>query len=242
MICKRFLPLILALFLSIPTYSQTLKDSTYKNTIKVNGAGVLLNNASLLYERDLKKNWSMMLGAGYRWGGDIPKAFGLGSVVVTSNSKGLRGYSITPEVRYYFNYCECGGPRTGFYAGIYGRFTRLYGDLAFNVWNGSEYIDVGAAGGLREFGGGIQLGYQFVFKKRFVIDLMFAGPRRSHLKVDLALESDFIEDAIPLIEEEINKRLAWFGKEPISLDMHPEVEHTFGFTNFRYALGIGYRF
>jgi hypothetical protein len=238
----RFLPLFLALLLSVPALSQTQSDSTYKNTIKLNSAAVLLNNVSLLYERDLKKNWSVMLGAGYRWGGDIPKAFGLGSVVVTSSSKGLRGYSITPEVRYYLNYCECGGPRTGFYAGLYFRMTRFYGDLAFNVWNGSEYIDVGAAGSLREFGGGLQLGYQFVFKKRFVVDLMFAGPRRSHIRMDLALESEFIEEAIPLIEEEINKRLAWFGKDPISLDVHPEVKHTFGFTNFRYAVGIGYRF
>lgn len=239
---KRFLPLSLALLLSIPGYSQTLRDSIYKNTIKLNSAAIILNNASLLYERDLKKNWSLMLGAGYRWGGDIPKAFGMGSLVVTSESSGLRGYSLTPEVRYYFNFCDCGAPKTGFYAGLYGRFSRFYGDLTFNVWNGSDYIDVGAAGNLREFGGGIQLGYQFVFKKRFVVDLMFAGPRRSHLRMDLNLDSEFLEESIPLIEEEINKRLAWLGKDPISLDVHPEVHHTFGFTNFRYAVGIGYRF
>jgi len=239
---KRNIPVILLLVLAMPVFSQARIDSTYKNTIKLNGAAVILNNASLLYERDLRKNWSVMLGAGYRWGGDIPKAFGLGSVVVTSKSTGLRGFSLTPELRYYFNFCECGGPRTGFYAGLYGRYIRLYGDLKFNVWNGSDFIDVGAAGNLREFGGGLQLGYQFVIKKRFVVDLMFAGPRRSHFKMELNLESEFIEDAIPLIEEEINKRLAWFGKDPISLDIHPDVSHTFGFTNFRYAVAIGYRF
>jgi hypothetical protein len=239
---KRILPVFLVLFLSFTARSQSLTDTLYKNTIKLNGAAFMLNNVSLLYERNLKKNWTVQLGAGYRWGGGIPKALGLGSVVVSSNTNGLRGYGITPEVRYYFNYCSCGAPKTGFYAGLYGRYTRLYGDLAFNVWNGSEYIDVGAAGNLREFGGGLQLGYQFVFKKRFVVDLMFAGPRRSHFRMDLALESDFLEDAIPVIEEEINKRLAWFGKEPISLEFHPEVKHTFGFTNFRYAVAIGYRF
>ena len=114
MICKRFLPLFLALFLIIPTHAQNQSDSTYKNTIKLNSAAVMLNNISLLYERDLKKNWSVLLGAGYRWGGDIPKAFGLGSVVVTSSSKGLRGYSITPEVRYYFNFCDVADPEPVF--------------------------------------------------------------------------------------------------------------------------------
>lgn len=252
MILKKYLLIILVLLLSMPVISQSGLDSTgmepalsdpvYKNTIKLNGAAIIFHTVSLLYERDLKKNWSVLLGSGYRWGGDIPKVFGLGHVVVTSSTRGLRGYSISPELRYYFNYCECGGPRTGFYAGLYGRYTRFYGDLHFNVWDGTKYMDVGAAGNLREFGVGLQLGYQFVFKKRFVVDLMFAGPRRSQLKMDLELESEFIENVIPVIEDEINKRLEWFGKDPISLDMHPEVSHKFGFTNFRYSVAIGYRF
>lgn len=239
---KRFVNVILVLLIFAPALPQASRDSIYKNTIKLNGAAVILHNASLLYERDIKKNWSVMLGAGYRWGGDIPKVIGLGDVVVSSSTKGFRGYSMTPELRYYFNYCDCGGPHTGFYAGVYARHTRLYGDLSFNIWNGSEYVDVGGAGNLREFGGGLQLGYQFVFKKRFVVDLMFAGPRRSHISLDLELTSDFIEETIPVIEEEINKRLAWFGKDPISLEVSPKVNHAFGFTNFRYAVSIGYRF
>ncbi|MEN8203625.1 MAG: DUF3575 domain-containing protein [Bacteroidota bacterium] len=239
---KRFLPVLLVLGLSTPVFSQAAKDSLYKNTIKLNGAAIMFNKASLLYERDLRKNWSVILGAGYRWGGNIPGVFGLGDVVVTSNTRGFRGYSISPELRYYFNYCDCGGPHTGFYAGLYGRYTKFYGNVQFNIWNGTDYVDVGGAGNLREFGGGLQLGYQFVFKKRFVVDLMFAGPRRSHMRMDLSLESEFIEDVIPVIEEEINKRLAWFGKDPISIDIHPEVNFNFGFTNFRYAVAIGYRF
>jgi hypothetical protein len=239
---KKILPVITALLIGIPVFSQTSTDSTFKNTLKLNGAAVLLNNISLLYERDVKKNWTVQLGAGYRWGGGIPKALGLDDVVVSSSTRGIRGYSVSPELRYYFNYCDCGGPKTGFYAGLYARHTRLWGDTRINVWNGSDYVDVGGLSNLREFGGGLQLGYQFVFKGRFVVDLMFAGPRRSHMRLDLELESDFIEEAIPVIEEEINKRLEWFGKDPITLDVHPEVSYSFGFTNFRYAVGIGYRF
>ena len=239
---KSFFPLIIVLSVSIPVHSQVKADTLYKNSIKINAVAIAVNNASLLYERKLNPHWSVLMGAGYRWGGDIPKVFGLGDVIINSSTKGLRGFSVTPEVRYYFNYCGCGGPQTGFYAGAYGRFTKFNGDLTFNFWNGSEYVDAGVFGNLREFGIGIQLGYQFVFKKRFVVDLMFAGPRTSQNKLKMKIESRHAEDLIPIIEEEINKRLEWLGRDPISIDLDPEMEVNFNFTNFRYGIGFGYRF
>lgn len=242
MVRKSFIVLSLTIILSAPVQSQPGSDTLYKNTVKINSVAIALNNISLLYERELNPHWSVTLGAGYRWGGSLPKAFGLGDVIVSSSTKGLRGYSFTPEVRYYFNFCGCGSGQTGFYAGAYGRYTRFYGDLTFNVWNGSDYVDVGGAGNFRELGLGLQLGYQFVFAKRFTVDLMFAGPRRSFNKLELSLDSRYLEEVIPLIEEEINQRLEWLGMDPISIDAQPEVEAKFGFTNFRYGVGIGYRF
>jgi hypothetical protein len=143
---------------------------------------------SLLYERNLNEHWSLQLGAGYRWGGGIPKAFGLGSLIVTSNSRGIRGFSITPEVRYYFNFCECGGSGTGLYAGLYGRYTSLYGDLTFNYWSEDQYIDVATAGNFHEMGGGLQFGYLFKIKNRFVVDIMFAGPRLASNKISFSID------------------------------------------------------
>jgi len=203
---------------------------------------IAFNNVSLLYERQLNTNWSLIAGAGYRWGGGIPKVFGLGDVIITSSTGGLQGYSFTPEVRYYFNYCDCGGGQTGFYAGLYGRYTKFRGDLKFNVWTGSEFLDVGGIGNLRELGVGIQLGYQFVFAKRFSVDIMFAGPRKSFNKLTLSLDSQYVEEISDVLEEEINKRLEWLGKDPISINAQPETEVNFRFTNFRYGLAVGYRF
>ncbi|NOR34275.1 MAG: DUF3575 domain-containing protein [Bacteroidales bacterium] len=214
----------------------------YKNIVKVNTAALLLSNVSLLYERKLNEHWTVLTGAGYRWGGSVPKVLGLGDVIVTSNSAGITGFSFTPEIRYYFNFCECGGSPSGLYAGLYGRFTKYYGDLRFNVWNGSEYYEALVTSNLREFGGGLQLGYQFIFKQRWAVDFMFAGPRLSNYKLKADLESDDLEALVSAIEEGINERRAAIGMDPISIDPSAELETNFGFKNFRYAIGIGFLF
>ena len=214
----------------------------YKNIVKVNTAALLFSNVSLLYERKLNEHWTVLAGTGYRWGGSVPKVLGLGDVIVSSETNGITGFSITPELRYYFNFCECGGSPSGFYTGLYTRFTKYYGDLTFNVWNGSEYYDALVTSNLRELGGGLQLGYQFIFKQRFTVDFMFAGPRLSTYKLKADLDSDDLEALVSAIEEGINERRAAIGMDPISIDPSAELEANFGFKNFRYAIGVGFLF
>jgi len=227
---------------TVSAYSQTADDSAYLNTLKLNTAALVFNNISIQYERQFDERWSIQMGGGYKWGGGIPKILGLGDFIMTSNTSGLRGFSFTPEVRYYFKPCECPGERSGLYGGIYTRYTRFYGDLRVQYWNGDQYMDVGATGAMQEMGIGLQLGYQLVIKKRFVLDLMFMGPRRSFQKLNFEVDSDFAEDIIPLIEEEINKRLEYLGMDPISIPVSGSAEAKFGFSNFRYGIGIGYMF
>jgi len=214
----------------------------YKNIVKVNSAALLVSNISLLYERKLNTHWTLLAGTGYRWGGSVPKVLGLGDVIVSSETNGITGFSFTPEVRYYFNFCECGGSPSGFYAGLYGRLTKYYGSLTFNLWNGIEYYDALVTSNLREFGGGLQLGYQFIFKQRWAVDIMFAGPRLSNYKLKADLESDDLEALVSAIEEGINERREAIGMDPISIDPSSELEASFGFKNFRYAIGIGFLF
>lgn len=233
---------ICLLLASSSMLAQSTEVEFYNNAIKVNSMALAFKNISAQYERRLTDHWSVIMGAGYKWGGKIPKVVGLGEVVITSETAGVRGFSLTPEARYYFNFCNCGGSHTGFYAGLYTRLTRFYGDVAFNFWDGSQYVDVAGAGKMRELGAGIQLGYQFIFKKRFIVDLMFAGPRTSFNRLTLSVDSDYAAEVIPIIEEEINKRLEWVGRDPISIPVAADTRVKFGFTHFRYALGIGYIF
>lgn len=240
-ITAKIVPICL-LSLSFSLAAQPVEPEMYRNAVKINSMALYFKNISLQYERRLNNHWTVLMGAGYKWGGKIPEVVGLGEVVLTSSTSGLRGYNFTPEVRYYFNFCDCTGSHTGFYAGLYARNTKFYGDLTFNFWNGTNYVDVAGTGNMREFGAGVQLGYQFVFKKRFIVDLMFAGPRTSFQRAKLTIDSDYAAELIPLIEEELNKRLEWFGRDPVSIPVRAETEVDFNITSFRYALGFGYIF
>jgi hypothetical protein len=243
---KKVITISLLSVLFLPGILRAQGDTVpdLKNAVKLNTMALIFNNGSLIYERNLRGRWSVQAGAGYRYGGGIPKALGLGDLILTSKTKGIKGYSFTPEVRYYFRNCECRATLAGLYLGLYTRYTRLFGDLSFHYWTGSEYIDLLSASSYRELGMGIQLGYQLIIKKRFLVDFMFAGPRLSTNKIRCTINSDYMDELAPAIEEEINKRLEWLGQDPISVDI-PDgstAEARFRFTNFRYGISFGYLF
>jgi len=58
----------------------------------------------------------------------------------------------------------------------------------------------------------------------------------------LGIDSDYASEIIPIIEEEINNRLEWWGMDPINLEASGEAEVNFRFNNFRYAISIGFLF
>lgn len=221
---------------------QVPLDSIYPNNIKINGAALRFRNISLQYERLVNEHWTMEMGASYKWGGGLPKFLGWGDFVFASSTQGLRGYSFSPEIKYYLRKCTDSSPGSGLYAGTYLKYSRMYGDLGFRYWNGAEYIDATGYGDLNEVGLGLQLGYQLTLWKRMSIDLMFMGPRRSIQWLELDLESEFVEELAPLIEEAINQRLEAVGADPISIPVEASSNLRFWFTNFRYTICIGYRF
>jgi len=236
----RTLSIVMIAFISAGLLNaQEWIDTTYRNAAKINIAAGIFKNISVYYERQFNSHWSAQLGAGYKVAGNIPEILGVSHLVITSETNGIRGWSLSPEARYHFKQCDC-DPRTGLYLGAYGKVTHFEGQLVFNYWDGIKYFDVGGAGDLQEYGIGLQLGYQFVFKDRWLVDLMFMGPRTSFQRLKLRLDSDFASEVIPLIEEEINKRLAWFGMDPISIPTDPSASIDFRFNNFRYGVSIGF--
>jgi hypothetical protein len=112
----------------------------------------------------------------------------------------------------------------------------------FNVWNGEEYHEALVASNLREAGVGLQLGYQFVFAKRFVVDFMFAGPRTSSYKLKADLESDDMEALVTAIEVTINERREAVGLDQISISPSSNLETSFRFHHFRYGVSLGILF
>jgi len=241
---KKVIIISLLLALLLPGILRAQEDTVpdLKNAFKWNTMGMFFHNGSLIYERYLNGHWSVVAGAGYKWSGSVPRVLGLGNLVLSTSSNIIHGYSFTPEVRYYFKSYECIPPRSGLYAGFYTRYTRLAGDLALHYWNGTEYIDLDMGTSLRELGMGIQLGYQLVIRRRFLVDFMFAGPRLSTNLMHLEMGSEYLEEIIPVIEKELNERLEGMGQDPVHINPSPETDVRFGFKYFRYGIGIGILF
>lgn len=138
------------------------------NVVKLGLGSAFQRDINVKYERAFGNHHSVQLSFLY----DTKLAFasvgvnvdGLDGLVI---DKG--GFAVTPEYRYYFKDEE--GPR-GFYLGVYGRYrTRNLtkeGDFGLDV-------DFDAKINVRNFGGGIGCGVQWLINDAFVIDWYIAG-------------------------------------------------------------------
>ncbi len=149
---KKIIFVFSALFFSYAAFSQNW-DADYEkmNNFKMNLFSPIFRTASGFYERKISDNSSVQLGIAYTgWASD-------------NFDIRIRGLMITPEYRLYFGQY---GAMEGFYIAPYLRYSNL------KVKNFEET----SSGVLRSYGGGLNVGYQFVFKNIVTLDL-FAGPK-----------------------------------------------------------------
>jgi hypothetical protein len=132
-------------------------DLAYRNAIKLNVPSLVLGNISMSYERVLSEKVSVQLQAGYWVGGTI------------QDTK-WTGYSLTPEVRYYFT--DHLRPE-GAYLAAFGRYQEIESDIK----NAESQVS------LQRIGGGVAIGYQFVLGGRVTWDT-FVGPQILHNTID----------------------------------------------------------
>lgn len=238
-------PLFALLLLLLPHMRCPGQGDTtfvYRNALKINTVSLVFSNASLYYERHLNENMTLLLGASHRWGGDLPKIIGLGEVVLTSGTTGVKGASVSSEFRYYLDQCDCSPNPTGLYFSAYARYTRYWGELGINIWDGSQYVDMGFIGELQEAGIGAQVGYQLILRERFLIDFMIAGPRISLNWASMKIGSEYAEELFPALEDELNRRLDALGIEPIEIPASGETDFFFDYRYFRYGISLGIMF
>jgi hypothetical protein len=123
------------------------------SNIKVNILSPLVRTFSGFYERKISPNTSVQLGLSYT-GAEL-------------DDQQLRGWSITPEFRYYASQKEA---MQGFYVAPFMRFGN------FEV---SDYL---AKADLKSIGGGLLIGNQWIFSKGLSLDV-FLGPSYSSGKL-----------------------------------------------------------
>jgi len=238
---------IIALSL-ITVLSAQAQESTEpvirKNTIKLDLTSYWLfrNALNFTYERVIKPNQSFSITAGYQ---EFPRTSDLGSRIAVRENNKQNGLKLGGEYRFYLAKENKFRAPHGVYIGPY---------IALNRFGNERLIEVDDNGTTEEailtskfsvLNVGFQLGYQFIIRDRWTIDLIFIGPSVSNYSLKLTLDgldtfdSDDIQneilleliDRLPLLKEVIDEKEATSkGK----LDVW-----SYG---YRYQLHVGYHF
>jgi len=134
------------------------------NAIKINLLSPVARTLNLAYEKAISDNGSFQLGFFY-------------SGAKVSDTK-ISGYGITPEYRFYLS--QTPAPN-GFYVAPFLRYQSFKAeDKTDNTTNKAT---------VSQFGGGVVVGRQWVFKERVTFD-MFIGPKYQNTSIDVTSGSD----------------------------------------------------
>jgi len=248
---KRRVRLLLLLLLGFSTVVCAQSDSTFapkykRNVVKWNMSPYILwssRDINLSYERVLAPYRSFSINAGYF---ELPvSGFLSDTLFMKSISKG--GATLSGDYRFYFKSRNRRSAPDGLYWAPYAsmHYTYFGSDVQIldnNVITGSFSTHVN----LDIFSAGVEIGYQFVIKKRLTVDLVFLGPSLSFYSAKIHLSGKYQVDEENEYVQAIRDYL--IGKYPFLDDLIQKGEiKTNGVTSsfglgMRYLIQVGYRF
>jgi hypothetical protein len=223
--------------------SKIAHEKQFKNVIKLNITSWILysNGVQINYERLLSKHTSITIFGG-------PIEFPMPTVIANSplqfdKNKSKSGYVIGSEYRFYLSAENKDAAPHGVYLAPfisyyhfnnqrYGHDTTTQDNLTLNT--SMDFLNIGG-----------ELGYQFVIKKRFVIDCVMFGPAITSYYFGVKLTGSTSGDYSERVQEILE---AIKQKYPLLKDLsNGQKVSTSGISNFwsigfRYAIHIGYRF
>jgi hypothetical protein len=210
------------------------------NVIKFNPTPMLLwgdiKNITLSYERLIKKNQSVALQLGYLV---LPKFTGDTLIMLFSSSAYSRqGINIAFDYRYYVSSLNRRPAPYGLYLGGYLSYYGFkFTNQLYPLENPSNQVG-SLKGKLNMVNLGIEIGYQFVFWKRFSVDLLMFGPSLSIYSRLLESTGNLEKADFEQIDEELAQNL---------VDRFPVLKYFFGgetatFSESKVRLGSGFRY
>ncbi|HTX89077.1 MAG TPA: DUF3575 domain-containing protein [Bacteroidales bacterium] len=262
---KGFLLLLLLAFLSANSLQAEEKsDSTRKerkkekqvpltpyhwNVIKFNPTPMLIQfvevrNITLTYERLITRDMSLSLQAGYLIFPQLINDTMLNLVVFNSHEK--YGVNLSLDYRYYpFSRNRRPAP-DGLYIGAYLSYYGFQFKNNFDIINTT--VDQGGSmkGKLNIFNLGVSLGYQFIFWKRFSLDLLLFGPSVSIYSGSFTIDGALSQDEIKNLDQETVDKL--LNRFPLLRNLFNADQLEFTGTRtrtsfgFRYAIQLGVHF
>jgi len=150
------------------------------NRFKINLYSLLLKNYSFTYERMLSRKISFQASYRYQPYTDITNNV-LGKYLDKRNAIDFKylnfqtaNNALTADLRLYFSKRK---PGRGAYVGIYGRYLEMDIDnTEYKFINNAGVVyDVPLIGNVKGFAGGFAVGWQFLIKRRVIVDYCFLG-------------------------------------------------------------------
>lgn len=226
-----------------------LMEPWHWNVIRFNPTPMLLfsevRNITLSYERLITRNQSVGIQVGYLLLPRLKFLDKLNQIVVFS-PKEKYGVNLALDYRYYLFPRNNRPAPDGLYAGA---FVSYYGFKFENHLdlNKTALLNDGTIfGKLNVVNLGINLGYQFIFWKRFSVDLLLLGPAYSfysgQLGISGGLDPELVEqidkDLVEAVEEQFPLLGALLGGENLQFIGY---KSTWKF-GFRYSVQLGIHF
>lgn len=215
-----------------------------ENVVKASLTNIATGTVTLGYERTFAEKFSANLYLGLVVPRELPEFFldeTNDGEEINIGSR-LSGFNITPEFRIYPG--RKGAPR-GFYLAPYLRHNNYSVDLGSYTEDGETYT---ATGKYVTFGGGLQLGCQWLIADMVSIEWYFMtiGYNTGNIKLNFEGEDGSIEDPEGL-EDDLEAdfgEIPWYGKK-VKVDVtdsEAKVKLPIGMLAYRFGLSIGFAF
>ena len=239
---KIFLVLFIVPFFSKGQEIVETDRSPYKNTLKWNLTPIAIGgfkNIVFSYERLLPRNNSFSISSGFL---SFPE-FGSNSSGIFRNIERTKstGFTFSGDYRFYLNRNKFAAP-DGIYWGPFFNFYNYNTDFKADYYESGVYQASGEMEtNINVAFVGVQLGYQFVFKERYTVDLILFGPALGMYNASFKASGDIVP------QEELQEIIDFLKERyPVVRDLintgSTDGAGTSWGAGFRYAIKIGYRF
>ena len=218
------------------------------NVIKFNPTPMMLfdelRNITFSYERLIKKNKSVSLQLGYLVVPQVLNDTLFNSFLLNKDTR--HGINLAVDYRIYpFSRNRRPAP-DGLYYGAYLSFLGTSSECRGHLINAPEEDNILLNARMNMINLGFELGYQFIFSKKFSIDLLMFGPSLSGYWGNLDLTGNLNSELGNKVDEELAAKLK--ERFPALGYLFTDEDATFSTSKivvsswFRYSVQLGYHF
>ncbi len=237
--------LILAILIGQFSFGQDDDTDTKKraNEVGIEFLGIIDGQTLITYERSFGKHFTGLIGAGPKAKEGLVNISGLDGPTIKTDDLTYSGFKVILEGRYYIKEHDY-GRATGFYVGLYTKFSDYQSDLIGTYTNSAdEVFNVNFDAELNVTSVGLMVGYKLPIGKRFAIDFLISGPGSGSYKFSITNKSDdlpqeFYDDLNEALE---NTSLLDLINSDFDFSRNSR-DSRFTTVSFRYAISLKYNF